>query len=221
MYTKDENSSGYKSLRVDEESYNRIDFLSKKESVSKLSCVSYMTRFFVESGISFKSGKQSADDAKNGNVSEDIAVGTERVIKLIKWMEKEYFKPFSRRMTLLETDTVEATSLLREIAVLRSDAMEPDHDNKSKLTNNDVASEISRQSQRAVIAENQEELKDMRIKKERAELRLKGALELLERSISPSFCTLIEDGEFGARNHKYTRADVEEIKSYIRQCTSI
>ena len=113
MYTKDENSSGYKSLRVDEESYNRIDFLSKKESVSKLSCVSYMTRFFVENGISFMPGKQSADDSKNAIVSEDIAVGTERAITFIKCMEKDYFKPFFRRMTFLETYTVAATSLLR------------------------------------------------------------------------------------------------------------
>ena len=61
------------------------------------------------------------------------------------------------------------------------------------------------------LAENQ---------KEKAEIRLLGALELLERVISPNFCTMLDEGEFAPRTYKFKRADIEEIKSYINQCTS-
>ena len=221
MNKNDEKGSGYKNLRVDEESYNRIDFLSKKEGVSKLSCVFYMTRFFVENGISFMPGRYRSSGTDHSMIKEVMTDSTDRMMKLIKWMEKEYFKPLSQRMTLMETDTTESLSFLRELSNIRTSGIYGESKDNINLTDsikypvNSISVDTDEKSNLS------DELKDMRILKEKAELRLKGALEFLERSISPAFCTLLEEGEFGARNHKYSRADVEEIKNYIRQCTSI
>lgn len=225
MHKTDEKGSGYRTLRVDDESYKRIDFLCQKEGVTKLSAILYMTRFFVENGISFLPGKYRHSDSKNDALKQDMANHADRIIRLIKMMEKEYFRSTITRLTTIETETSESVSYLKALSKEFDRGPFSKSEEKYNLTQSGDPVVGSASSDPAVNgcsqAELLERIGELEILEEKARIRMEGAIELLERIISPDHCTMLDEGEFAPRVQKFKRSDIEEIKAYIRQCTSI
>lgn len=224
MHKKDDKESSYKTLRVDEESYKRIDLLCKKEGVTKLSCVMYMTRFFTENGISFMPGKFSNLSMDSADLKKEMTYQSDRIIKVVRQMEKEYVKAIYSRITTLENDTAESLTYQRAlINHISQTPLEKDGEKKNLTKQEYIKDDYETESVSENTFEKEILLDKIRLaenQKEKAEIRLLGALELLERVISPNFCTMLDEGEFAPRTYKFKRADIEEIKSYINQCTS-
>ena len=229
MHKKDDKESCYRNLRVDDESYKRIDLLCKREGITKLSCVMYMTRFFVENGVSFMPGKSVGSSNSMEDLKKELTYQSDRVIKVVRQIEKEYIRGIYSRITTLENDTAESLSYQKALLNHISGTTNSNKNTLENLIKTEVSSEhFQNHNSQIQIVENlsesgnlSEKLREAENLKEKAEIRLKGALELLERVISPDFCTMLEESEFAPRTHKFKRADIEEIKGYIRQCTSI
>lgn len=211
---KDEKSSDYKNLSVDAETYKRIGELSKKDSLTKLRCIYYMTRYFHENDLSVIPGNQVSKDTATSLIKQDTALQTERVIRLLKAFEKEYFRPIVMKTASTDIHLQDMVCYLEDKKIMEHQ-IENDECKNTKILTNDIPKLGSIQEESDEMRARNRELE---IDAQRKGLLLKTAVELLEKVISPSFCALTERSEFAARTRKFRSQDVEEIMNFIKQC---
>ena len=211
---KDEKSSDYKNLSVDAETYKRIGELSKKDSLTKLRCIYYMTRYFHENDLSVIPGNQVSKDTATSLIKQDTALQTERVIRLLKAFEKEYFRPIVMKTASTDIHLQDMVCYLEDKKIMEHQ-IENDECKNTKILTNDIPKLGSIQEESDEMRARNRELE---IEAQRKGLLLKTAVELLEKVISPSFCALTERSEFAARTRKFRSQDVEEIMNFIKQC---
>ena len=213
---KDEKTSDYKNLSVDAETYKRIGELSKKDSLTKLRCIYYMTRYFHENDLSVIPGNQVSKDTAAALIKQDTALQTERVIRLLKAFEKEYFRPIVMKSASTDIHLQDVVCYLQDKQMMEHHSeIEKSEDNKI-LTNPSLESAPAQEELERLRNRNRE----LEIESQRKGLLLKTATELLDKVISPSFCALTERSEFAARTRKFRSQDVEEIMNFIKQCPS-
>lgn len=225
MTQKDENGLETKTVRVDLDTYKKIELLAQKEKITRGKCLFYMTRFFYESHQSVKPGNQIDELPLITRLEQHNVQNTDRIIRLLKVMEKEYFRSTITRLTTIQTETSESVSYLKALSKEFDRGPFSKSEEKYNLTQSGNPVVGSASSDPAVkgstAAELLERIGELEILEEKARIKMEGAIELLERIISPDHCTMLDEGEFAPRVQKFKRSDIEEIKGYIRQCTSI
>lgn len=220
---KDEKGSSYKNLSVDAETYLKIGELSKKDKLTKLRCIYYMTRYFIENDLSVMPGNQVTKEGATAQIKQDLLQNTDRVIRLLKAFEKEYFRPVATKTATTDMQLSDIVSFLHDKQIMEHEAQKDTCEQNKTLTESlpSVAQSVTAsfpfltQESEALKARNRE----LEIEAQRKGLLLATAVELLEKVISPSFCALTERGEFAARSRKFRSQDIEEIVKFIGQCT--
>lgn len=222
MTQKDENGLETKTIRVDLDTYKKIELLARKEEITRGKCLYYMTRFFHESERSVRPGNHIGDLPLITRLEQQNTQNTDRIIRLLRLMEKEYFRSTITRLTTIEGETSESVSYLEALSKEFDRGLFSKSEEKYNLKQNADLANVSGSPESLVNSSSQAELLErigeLEILEEKARIRMEGAIELLERIISPDHCTMLDEGEFAPRVHKFRRADVEEIKGYILQC---
>lgn len=215
---KDEKVSDYKNLSVDVETYKKIGELSKKDNLTKIRCIYYMTRYFHENDISVIPGNQVTKDGAAALIKQDSAHHAERVIRLLKAFEKEYLRPIAMKTATTDIHLHEVVSFLHDKQILEQDIQTEACENNQILTDGDLSKENAAVGFSPELERLRERNRELEIESERKRLLLSAAADMLADVISPAFCALLERGDMAARTRKFRSRDIEDIEAFIKQC---
>lgn len=212
MLQKVDDKPLYKALRVDEETYGKIGRIAKKEGLTRLQCAYYMARYFEETGTSVYPKEQRTLYEMIAQIRKEQQVQTDRSIKVIKAMEGDILRSIQSRVISLQNDMIDILERMKERQAEEADKCENKH--------NETVGQPNAVELTVEILTLRDELRQMKMERDRTRMQLKSSLELLEEIIDPDMLTKTGWGA-ESRVRKFRLSDIERYQDFIRRCTLI
>lgn len=202
----------YKTIKISPRAHEIILSLCEKEGMSIKDFLEKLTLLIEKNKISL-ADLNNYSSSGILSLEKKLANETDRIIRILKTMEKEFLQPINRKVTAVGEETIFVAHQIRT-AIEDSNKQPKGENPELGAPSQDDEGNLHSQLSIATDMENvyKEQIKNLTKEKEKSDINLKRAKEMLSNIIAKDKMTI---NAFGDEVRRFKSGEIKEIQALI------